>query len=323
MPQPTQTDVHVDRPLTNISTAYIQSATAFVSGQVFREVPVENQTDKYYTWTKADWFRDEAKVRADTTESAGSGYGLSTDSYSCDVYAFHKDIGDQVRANADAGIDLESGATRFVTQRLLVRQENQWVSDYFGTGKWGTDVTGNSNFTYWSDYTASDPITNIEDGKRTILVNTGFMPNTLVMGYDVWIKLRHHPQILNRISGGATSGNPAMVTQELVAQVVGVERILVAQAVQNTAVEGETAVYAFTHGKHALLCYANPNPGLLEPSAGYRFVWRGVSDGMGANIGITRFRMQNLRADRVEAQIAWDNKLVATDLGYFFASAVA
>ena len=46
--------------------------------------------------------RDAAELRADGTESAGTGYGLSTDSYSALAYALHKDIGDQVRANSDA-----------------------------------------------------------------------------------------------------------------------------------------------------------------------------------------------------------------------------
>jgi len=66
-----------------------------------------------------------------------------------------------------------------------------------------------------------------------------------------------------------------------------------------------------------------PSAGILSPTAGYQFAWRGVSDGMGQNIGITRFRMPELRADRIEAQMAWDYKVVAPDLGYFFSNAVA
>ena len=138
MAQPTSSAVHaVDVPLTNISTAYIQSQDNFIAGKVFPVVPVMKQRDRYYTYTKNDWFRDEAKARADGTESAGSGYGLSTSTYSCDVFAIHKDIGYQARNNADAGINLDRDATEFVTQRLLLRREIQWVSDYFTTSVWG------------------------------------------------------------------------------------------------------------------------------------------------------------------------------------------
>lgn len=53
--------------------------------------------------------------------------------------------------------------------------------------------------------------------------------------------------------------------------------------------EGETAAYSFVQGKHALLCYVNPRPSLMSPSAGYVFGWRGISQGMGVNMAMKRF----------------------------------
>lgn len=319
MPQPTQSDVHVDAVLTNMSVAYIQGAGRYIAGQVAPVVPVNKQSDKYYVYTKNDWFRDEAQVRADATESAGSGYNLGTSSYSCDVYAFHKDVGDQVRANFDRPLDPDRDAVAFVTQRMLMRQEIQWVSDTFGTGIWGTDVVGGTNFTRWSDYAGSDPVDDMETGKETILSTTGFLPNTLVLGYQVFRKLKHHPDILDRYK----YTNSDNVTPQLLARLFEVDRVLVSTAIKATNLEGETSAYAFTHGKHAWLGYVNPTPSLLAPSAMYTFAWQGVSDGFGQNVGVSSFRMPHLRATRIEAQMAWDNKIVATDLGYFFSGAVA
>lgn len=319
MPQPTQTDVHVDAILTNISVAYIQAESRFIASQVFPNISVQKQSDKYFTYTKNDWFRDEAQVRADGTESVGSGYGVSTASYSCDVYAFHKDIGDQARKNSDNPLSPDQDATRFVTQRMLVRKEVQWVSDYFTTGVWGTDKVGATDFTKWSDYAGSNPIDDMEAGKETILSNTGFMPNTLVMGYQVFRQLKNHPDIIDRIKYTSSQ----TVTPDLLARMFEVDRVLVSTAIKATNLEGETAAYAFTHGKNAWLGYVAPNPGLLTPSAGYTFAWTEVSDGMNQNVGISKFRIPELRADRIEAQMAWDNKVVATDLGYFFSAAVA
>lgn len=319
MPQPAQTDVHVDSILTSISVAYIQDQKNFISQTVFPVVPVDKQSDLYFKYTKADWFRDEAQKRADATESAGSGYTLSTDSYFADVFAFHKDIGDQVRNNTDSPLDPDRDATQFVTQRLMLRQEIQWVTDYFTTGVWGTDVVGTTDFTKWSDFAGSDPLEDIETGKETILGTTGYMPNTLVLGYSAFRKLKNHPDLVDRIK--YTSDQ--VVTTGIMAKYFEVDRILVAKAIKNTANEGQTASYSFVFGKSAWLGYVNPNPSILQPSAGYVFTWKGVSDGLGTNIGVTRFRMQHLRADRVEGQIAWDNKLVASDMGYFMSAVVA
>jgi hypothetical protein len=320
MGQPTRSQVHaVDTPLTNVSTAYIQSANNFIATKVSPIVPVDHKTDKYYTYTKADWLRDEAKPRADATESAGSGWGMSTGSYSCDVFALHKDIGDQVRANADAGINLDADAARFLAQRMLLRQEIQWVTDMFTTSVWATDLTPTN---LWSDFAASDPIEDIETGKETIISTTGQEANTLVLGYQVARKLRNHPDIIDRLKGVmAVTGNT--VNDAMLAQIFGVKNVYVAKAIKNTAVEGETAAYSFVMGKHALLLHVAENPGLLIPSASYTFSWRGVSMGLGADIGTKTFRLEALAADRVESQIAFDNKVVATDLGYFFNGAVA
>jgi hypothetical protein len=321
MAQPSSASVHaVDVPLTNISTAYIQDQTSYIAGRMCPEVPVLKQTDRYYTYTKNDWFRDEAQVRKDATESAGSGYGLSTAQYSCDVFAMHKDIGYQARNNADAGINLDRDATEFVTQRLLLRREVQFVSDLFTTGVWANDVTPSN---LWSDYTSSDPVEDVETGKEAILSVTGRKANKLLLGYQVYRKLRNHPDILDRIKY-VTQATTRQVTPMLLAQVFDVDEVMVAEAIKATNIEGETAAYSFIFGKNALLAHVAPSPGLLVPSAMYTFSWNGVAGGIpGATIGISRFYLPKTKADRVEGESAYDLKCVGSDLGYFLSGAVA
>ncbi len=316
--QPTLNQVHVDAILTQISVAYIQDERSFISTKVFPIVPVDKKSDLYYVYTKNDWFRDEAQRRAPATESAGSGYNVGTDNYICDVFALHKDVDNQVLQNTDRPLDPFRDATRFITQKMLLRQEIQWTSDYFTAGVWDTDVTLTDT---WDDYASSDPIDDVEEGKETILGTTGHEPNTLVLGYQVWRKLKNHPDIIDRIKY-TRIGSPATAA-ELLAGLFGVERILVARAIKATNDEGAAEDYAFIQGKQALLLYVAKSPGLYEPSAGYTFAWRGVSQGIGTTIGVTRIPMRLKKAERVEAEKAWDNKVVASDMGYFWTNAVS
>jgi hypothetical protein len=325
MPQPTSSQVHVDAILTNISVAYLQRAENFIADKVFPVVPVDKQSDKYFVYSKNDWLRDEARVRTDGTESVGSGYNITTDTYYADVYAIHKDIGDQTRANADAPINVDREAAEFVTHRLLTRREIQFVNDFMTTNKWGNDVTGVSSSPttgqtiQWSDYTNSDPIEDIEEGKASILSTTGFEANTLVLGYDVFRQLKNHPDLVDRIKYTSSQ----TITEDMLARMFDIERVLVSKSVKATNAEGATAAYSFTTGKTALLAHVAPNPGILTPSAGYTFSWTGVSQGMGLTIGTSSFRLESLRATRVEAELAFDNKVVASDLGYFWNTIVA
>jgi hypothetical protein len=325
MPQPTSSQVHVDAILTNISVAYLQRAESFIADKVFPVVPVDKQSDKYFVYSKNDWLRDEARVRTDGTESVGSGYNITTDNYYADVFAIHKDIGDQTRANADAPINVDREAAEFVTHRLLTRREIQFVTDFMTTGKWSVDVTGvaaspTTNQTIqWSDYTNSDPIEDIEAGKASILSTTGLEANTLVLGYDVFRRLKNHPDLVDRIKYTSSQ----TITEDMLARMFDIERVLVSKSVKATNAEGATGAYSFTTGKTALLAHVAPNPGILTPSAGYTFSWTGVSQGLGLTIGTSSFRLESLRATRVEAELAFDNKVVASDLGYFWNTIVA
>jgi len=326
MPQPTQSDVHVNAPLTNISIAYIQNARNFISDRVFPIVPVDKQADLYWLYTKNDWFRDEAKLRGAGAESAGGGYNLdSSNSYYCHPYAFHKDIPDQLRKNADSGLNLDRDATELITQRLLVRRERIWAANYFATSKWAKDYTGvaagavpGTSFIQWSDYASSDPIADIELARMYILGTTGYKPNKLVCGAQTFSKLKHHPDVVDRYK----YTNSDVITADMLAKLFEVDELLVGESIYATNAEGGTAAYDFINGKGALLVYSAPTPSLLVPSGGYTFAWKGMS-GMGSAIRMKSFRMEHLESDRVEGEYAFDCKLIASDMGVFFATAVA
>ena len=318
MPQPTQSDVHVDAILTGVSIAYMQEADHFVAGKVFPQVPVSKQSDKFFTYTQDDFFRDEVQYRADGTESAGSGYGLSTDSYSASVWALHKDIGDQTRANADAPLNMDQDATRYLSQQMLIRQERDWATNYFGTSIWGTDTTPS---TLWSASSGSDPIGDVQTGINTVLTNTGYRPNVGVCSYAVFSILKNHADIVERYKYTTSES----LTTTLIARTLGLDELYVMGSIVNTADEGASASYSQIGDKDMLLAYVPDSPGLMQPSAGYNFSWTGLanSGGFGTATSVSRFRMDHLRADRLEIQASWDYKVVSSALGYFFSNCVA
>lgn len=325
MPIPTTGDVHVNRPLTNISIAYIQDATNFIADKVFPNIPVSKQSDRYFVYLKDDWFRVEAQERAPGTESAGSGFRIdNTPTYYAPVYAVHKDVADQIRANSDQPIDLDRDATIWVTQQLLLKREQIWASRFFRDNVWQTDLQGvNANpaagqFLQW-DQANSTPIEDITNAAILIAERTGFRPNVLVLSPKVYNAIRNHPDVLDRIK----YTQRGVVTTEILAGLFDVDRVLVPWGVVNLANEGAAGDYSFIFGNNALLVYANPNPSILQPSGGYIFSWTGYLGAGPAGNRIKSFRMEQVASDRIEGEIAFDAKLVAADLGVFFEDAVS
>jgi len=329
--RPTPGDVHVNGPLTQISIAYMQDAQNFVSQRVFPNIPVTKQSDRYYVYDRGEFNRDEMKQRAPGTESAGGSYNLdNTPTYFADVWAFHKDVPDQVRANADAAINVDREATTYCSTKAMIRREKAWANKYFKSGVWATDSTPG---TLW-DAANSTPIVDIRTAKRAVHADTGVNPNTLVLGKKVYDVLMDHPAIIDRVKYGQTVGNPAMAGISALMALFELERIFVMQAVENIE-EEKQAAFSFPpsagyydhqyigDSESALLCYSAPSPGLMTPSAGYTFSWTGWMGAGQEGNRIKRFRMEHLESDRVEIQMAFDQKLVAADLGFFFEDAVS
>jgi hypothetical protein len=312
-----------------ISQAYMQDNGDYIADKIFPVVPVSKQSDRYFVYTKGDWFRDQAQLRAPATESAGGGYSLdNTPSYYAPVYAFHKDVDDQVRTNSDVPLNADRDATLFVTNRMLLKREVLVVGTAIAASTWTGSSTG-------SDLTASPlwsaanstPLEDIEAQVWAIKQTTGKFPNRLVLGSSTWKILKNHSEIVDRIK----YTQRGITTPEILATLIappGVEnfQVLVAAAIINNAEEGATDSFAFIAGaKTALLMYAEPQPGIMVPSAGYLFTWTGLlgAGAFGSVIGQIPMPWLGRNTVRIEGELAFATKIVGADLGAYWTSAVA
>lgn len=330
MPNPTPGDLHVNALLTEMALNWMQEDTGWVADALFPMCPVQKMSDRYVVYSRADFYRDEALPRAPATESAGGGYTLdNTPTYSCLTHAFHKDVAEQDRANADVQVDPDEAAARYVTLKMQIARERKFAYAAHRAGVWGgTDQTGvagvpaANQFLQWND-AASTPITDLRAAIRAIAL-TGYRRNIVVsIGYDVWNVLQDHPDLLARIQYGGGPGNPSIVTPQMLAQVLGVQRVVVADAVYNAAIKGATEDLQFIFGKTCLVAYVAPAPSRETPSAGYTFAWTGYLGGNAYGIGISTLEAPLLKATRVEAEQAFDIKITANELGRYFLACVA
>lgn len=319
MPQPTSTDVHIDGPLTTLSVAYLQDPGHFVADQVFPRVTVMHKSDKFSVYNIGDFYRNNMAERDDATESAGASYKITTQDYSTKLYALHKDVPQRVVANADPQINPIQDAVRFLTQQERIKRDAEFSASFMTSGVWDTDLTGGTDFTAVDD-ASSDPIGLIADNQLTVLGNTGFEPRDLVVTAKGYKELKNHPDIIGRLSGGATGANPAMATREAIAMLLDVDRIHVISSVVNSAQEGLADSVGFINNTDAILCYVDPNPGLMSPTAGVTFVWNGDLGQEGRTI--STLDMPAIKSTRVEIEAEWDMNVVASALGVYFSGFV-
>lgn len=317
MPLPTINDVQITEPLlTSLLVSYMQEDSRFVAMRAFPAVPVDKDSGSFFRLTKKYWFTDELEERAPGDTFGKGGFGITSDTYSTIQYGLEYPIADEVRANAEAPLDLERVGLQWLAQKSLIRKERDFASTAMVSGVWGTTVTGTTNFTKWSDYGASDPVGDIRTGRRTVSTNTGQGANVMIMGEIVMDVLLNHPDLLDRLKYNEIAAE-ANIRSSLAA-IFGLDRLEVSSAIYNSANTGQDGVFTPIIDDDALLIYSTNTAGLMTPTAGKTFTWApGGGEGT-----ITVYRDQSRRSDIVQHYEQWDIKIVASDLGYFFADAV-
>lgn len=315
--RPTSIDVHVDQLLTNISIAYRNPA--YIADQIFKMVPVNKQSNIVPKYDQSHWFRDDAQLRRSGTKSARGGWTVdNTDKYYCDRYSYGKEIDDETRDNADAPYNLDREATEFVTDKLQMRREVAFATDFFTTGIWGQDKVGGTDFTKWDDYAASTPLLDITNFKDQVEGKIAIEPNNIVIGKQVWVPVKWHPDIIDMIK----YTQRGQLTPDLVAGMFEVENMRIGRAIQTTTKDGTaeaSVVYSRIWGKHLLMIYVPAAPSLLTPAAGYTFVWQRIA---AALQWIKRMRDEEREVDIIESNSYFDQKVTAPNAGLFMQNVV-
>lgn len=309
-------DVHINRALTNVSFAYMQSAENFIASRVFPVVPVQKQSDLIWSFDPQQFNKNLLRKRAPSTEAAIAGLEASTVPYYAHVWALGSDISDQTRSNADTAWNLDRQYTEFLTNTALINREQNFINNFLTTGVWGTDLQGGTDFVQWDDAT-STPIETIRLAARTLQRRTGLRANKLVLGRKTFDILIDHPDIVDRVKYGQTPNGPALVNMNALAALFNVDEVLVANAVEN--VDG---VQDFVFDNGALLVHSPNNATPQMAAAGMTYSWTGYTGANGVGGRIFKFRMDHLRSDRIEIELAYDQRVTSPTLGIFFNDAV-
>lgn len=326
-----RSDIQVNPTLTNISVAHTQDVDGFVHAEVFPIVPVSTRDGFYFVFDRSDMLRVDSERRSPGTIAAQKTVGLSRQTYSTEQWALAGNLPDEFRDDQDSPFADEKATIEPIVFDLLMQRELQFLATFFNTGLWAIDYTGvaaapgANQFVRWSA-AAPTIIRDVLQMKREVKVRCGKMPNTLVLPQDVFDTVINDNAILARINGMTNSQNPAIVTQELLAQLFGLKRVLVASAVRNTASEGLTFAGTFIFSNQFLLCYVPDAPAKRTQAAGYIFSYSEVDDvdakKSGAP-GIRTWRDEPTRSDYFEGIMEFDMAIVDANCGLFATSVLS
>lgn len=277
--------------LTNVSIAYLQNPENYTKAfKLFPMVPVATSMGHFYKFDKATTTRDDVSAKPRFGKVSPIIMGNETDVYDCKV--------DQViigtdlisglnyeRTNAPGMNDPRKGKVIMATEKINIHLNVMFAQNFFQPGVWsqekkGVAATPSANTFYQFDNENSDPIVLFDDMIEEAARESGRRPNKLALGVETFKKLKQHPSILDRIKYGGSAESPAMVNTNVLAQLFGLEEVVVLDSVYNTAPLGAPAKMEYIcDARGALLLYAPSVPAIDEPSAGYTFSWDPTGEG--------------------------------------------
>lgn len=329
MPYMMPGDVHVNRELSMVMTAYANQQE-FIADQVFPNIPVDKQTDFFNKMGRRSFVQTNMQKRAPRTETPGVDWNFTRDTYAAEVWGLHHDIEDQFRASADENWQLDRTGTDLITAQALLRREKEWVNAFFKTGVWTNDQTGvgaapGANQFLQLDVAGSSPLTLFRRARRNFHLRTGVRPNVAVFGSRVWDVMMDHAEFVERIK----YSQRGILTRELVQSLIEIPKVFVLETVEATNTQDEltadvTPTTAYLGSDEDFwIGYANPRPSRTTPSAGYTFSWKGYAGANAFGGRVKKFRMEPIACDRIEIEMAYDYKVVAPELGQYYTNALS
>lgn len=300
------TPVHIDQVLTQISLGYPN--LGLVGDVLAPTVRVAKQSDLYYVFGREGWLPED-DYRAPGEEATEiPGLSVSTNPYFAREYALQIAITDEERENADRPLDPDRDGTELVTSKLVLRREKRIKDLVTATASYHTGHSVTLAGTdQWSD-PASTPIADLKAGLRKVHSVLFMEPNLAIIPYEVMSVLEDHADFIERIKYSM----PGIITADIIASVVGLQRIVVPGVGFNSGVPGGTQTLGYMWGKDVVLAWVPPRAGLKTPAFMYEFVWR--YPGGQAQVA-TRWREEKRKSDIVRVSRRYDLKFIAKDAG--------
>lgn len=300
-------DVHIDAALTNVSVAYRNND--YIASAVAPVVGVRRQSDRYFVYdTEREWLRSSNDRRAPGAEANEVDFSLSSDTYFCDDHALVAAIPDEERDNADPAIQPDIDRVEFLSDKIGLNREIQLETALRTTS--GIDGLTLSSPDRWED-PANDPLANFAAARASVFARSHRRPNTVVMPHQVFDVFRNHPKVVERVKYSALG----VINEQLAAQLLDVERVLVPRAVMNTAAKGQAAVVAPVWGRNVYLLHVPARAALKQVAAALTFAWTGAAGNVDGVV-VERWREPRRKADMVRVQHYYDSKIVATGAAY-------
>lgn len=261
----------VDKLLTEVSSAYVPEG--YISESIFPSIDVVQNSGKL-----AKYSNSHLRILNTIMGGRGEARRVETITRSQDTYYLEKHglegvVTPEDYDNVEKPYDAEKDEMMGLTTALWLGKEKS-VADTLGDTAILTQNTTLAGVTQFSDYTNSDPLAVAKTAVAAVKNSCGVRPNTVIMGWQVLNVLKYHPGILEAL--GFKDNRAGLLSREDIARALDVQRIMIGEAMYNSANEGAADALTDIWGKNMVFAVLPDKAAPYQKSLGYYIRKKGV-----------------------------------------------
>ena len=247
MARPSYSGLHpVDNILSSVLNEAIPSDMQLIADKVFEPVQVTERSGTILSEESRSFMGEPG---ADSRRAPGasrqelSHFNRSSTTFKCEIHSFADSIAMEDIEDSQYPMSEEMRSARRVQRALLLAQEKRAADALFDTVSF-TTATPATKF----DAAGGEPLSYIHEQMDVLrATNHGIMPDTMVLGYNVFRELARNPEVRSFVGNsgnGIASGLRILPNQdviEVLKSVFQLQHVYVGEARRETAVAGATS----------------------------------------------------------------------------------
>lgn len=313
-------NLHIDAVLSNL--VINRRPSGFIADALVPVLNVSKQSDVFYrrNYLENRLYDANLTARAPGTEARKVAFSVSSDTYYAKNYALGAEWPVEDEANADEVLQYAQEHAILVMDRLMIDYEMR-IAAIANTA--ANVATTTHVATPWDLQTTARPISDLMGVIEAFRQATGERPNTLVIPEQVSRHLRINDQVRDLLFGQVQGG---VATEQQIANLLKVERILVPELLINSAGVGPTLAGSGANsnawGNFVHVAKISPLPGRNVDTWLQAFRW--TNPAFGQPMAVQRYPFDpKKKVYGIEASYYQAEKVISTDLCWRIDSLIA
>jgi hypothetical protein len=286
----------------------LASQKGFIGQQVLPIMSVALQTANFSKIKVKSLLTERNTLRAPGGGYSRQDWEFEQDSYATKEYGAEEVLDDRERAIYRYTIDFERIASMRAMDAILRDYEKRVAAAVFNA----VTFTPVPVTTEWSK-TNSTPVADVLANTTTFKGQMGRLPNALIISDKVLRNLQLNEEIIDRLKYSGVD-DPKKVTLQMLAALFNLDKIIVPNAMRNSANPGQAAAFAdIWDDEYAMLCVIATSQDLKEPCLGRTFHFTG--DGSSESGTFETYRYEPNRSDIMRCRHDVQEKILYTAAG--------